>query len=32
LFVYYLFFTTELPSVIGTFIGDYQQQVGSSVA
>jgi ATP-binding cassette, subfamily B, bacterial len=26
LFVYYLFFTTELPSVIGTFIGDYQQQ------
>ena len=29
LFVYYLCFTTELPSVIGTFIGDYQQQAVS---
>jgi ATP-binding cassette subfamily B protein len=26
LFVYYLWFTTELPSTIGTFIGDYKQQ------
>jgi ATP-binding cassette subfamily B protein len=26
LFVYYLWFTTELPSMIGTFIGDYKQQ------
>ncbi len=29
LFVYYLFFTTELPSVVGTFVGDYQQQAVS---
>jgi ATP-binding cassette subfamily B protein len=26
LFVSYLWFTTELPSIIGTFIGDYRQQ------
>ena len=26
LFVYYLWFTTELPSQIGTFIGDYKTQ------
>ncbi|HUS15304.1 MAG TPA: ABC transporter ATP-binding protein [Chloroflexia bacterium] len=26
LFTYYLWFTTELPSYLGTFIGDYKQQ------
>jgi len=26
LFAYYLWFTTELPTIIGTFIGDYKQQ------
>jgi len=26
LFVYYLWFTTQLPSQLGTFIGDYKQQ------
>ncbi len=26
LFVYYLWFTTELPSLLGTFVGDYRQQ------
>ena len=26
LFVYYLWFTTDLPSMLGTFIGDYKQQ------
>ncbi len=26
LFVYYLWFTTDLPSILGTFIGDYKQQ------
>ncbi len=26
LFVYYLWFTTDLPSLIGTFVGDYRQQ------
>ncbi|MBK9715172.1 MAG: ABC transporter ATP-binding protein [Kouleothrix sp.] len=29
LFVYYLWFTTDLPSTIGTFIGDYKQQEAS---
>ena len=29
LFVYYLWFTTELPGLLGTFIGDYQQQAVS---
>ncbi len=26
LFAYYLWFTTEVPTIIGTFIGDYKQQ------
>ena len=26
LFVYYLWFTTELPTLLGTFMGDYKQQ------
>ena len=26
LFVYYLWFTTALPSILGTFVGDYKQQ------
>jgi ATP-binding cassette subfamily B protein len=26
LFVYYLWFTTELPAILGTFAGDYRQQ------
>jgi ATP-binding cassette, subfamily B, bacterial len=26
LFIYYMWFTTELPTVFGTFIGDYKQQ------
>lgn len=26
LFTYYLWFTTELPSYLGTFVGDYKQQ------
>lgn len=29
LFVYYLWFTTELPSLLGTFVGDFQQQAVS---
>lgn len=29
LFVYYLWFATGLPSLVGTFIGDYQQQAVS---
>ncbi len=29
LFVYYLWFTTDLPSQIGTFVGDYSTQVVS---
>lgn len=26
LFIYYMWFTTELPTIFGTFIGDYKQQ------
>ena len=26
LFVYYLWFTTQMPSIVGTFFGDYKQQ------
>ena len=29
LFVYYLWFATEVPTIVGTFIGDYQQQAVS---
>ncbi|MBA3943496.1 MAG: ABC transporter ATP-binding protein [Herpetosiphonaceae bacterium] len=29
LFVYYLWFTTELPQLLGTFVGDYNQQAVS---
>jgi ATP-binding cassette subfamily B protein len=29
LFVYYLWFATEMPSLVGTFAGDYQQQAVS---